>query len=295
MNDFILKATVTPVPIEPFSLIVGDIVHNLRCALDHLAFSLAVPGQRPNNLSNDVAQDSQFPIVGDEDRKGNIGRGAVMFRNQTFRIRGMDPRAQTIIEELQPYKDGADFVRHPLWWLHYISNVDKHRFVPVVSMAAASGFTIRPFPSDWSYRKGGIEYLGGPIETDTGVARINTRAIYGEPKVDVNIRPTLGIAFADGPVAKLHADFVLAEKFAGNKKFNLPEFPRLSAQVFSADALFCWLGMHPDATSTPRRPKGNCTRARMRPEERKQAKAGFFVTSFPDLIRKERIGLVTTT
>jgi hypothetical protein len=71
----LLKASADPVPLEPFSLLVSEILHNLRSGLDNLAFALAVANCRPGNVPDDIAELSQFPIVGDEDRKGQGGQG----------------------------------------------------------------------------------------------------------------------------------------------------------------------------------------------------------------------------
>src|SRR5437667_11229671 len=106
-----------------------------------------------NPLHDDVAHDSQFPIVGDENRKGASGKGPEMFKGQTNRIRGIDPKAQAIIEGLQPYQTGAAWRRHPLWLLTELSNLDKHRLLHVTS-TAFSGIHIEPPPIEdfWAER-----------------------------------------------------------------------------------------------------------------------------------------------
>jgi len=86
----------------------------LRAALDLLAFNLASVYTVP--LSDDVAESSEFPIFGDEDRQGNTGVGATRFNSASnagipnrgsglYKIRGVNPGAQTIIEALRACRD----------------------------------------------------------------------------------------------------------------------------------------------------------------------------------------------
>jgi hypothetical protein len=98
------------------SLLVGDILHNARSTLDHLAYALAAR-HSGIPLPNDITQQSEFPIF-NMPPKGNA---------LTKRIRGICPEAQTIIEELQPYQrqQGATI----LSILHELSNIDKHRLL----------------------------------------------------------------------------------------------------------------------------------------------------------------------
>src|SRR5262245_10290342 len=50
-------------PVVPWSLSVGDAVHNMRCALDHIAFELAVADLRLRNLSKKPSHDTGFPLL----------------------------------------------------------------------------------------------------------------------------------------------------------------------------------------------------------------------------------------
>jgi hypothetical protein len=137
----------------PLSVVLGEFLHNMRSALDLLTYELACAYTKP--LPDDVAESSEFPIFGDEDRQGNGGVGHGLFSKTDrsgspargsgfFKIRGMDPRAQTRIEGLQPYKRGADFRRDPLWMLHELDRINKHRLLHIV--AAAGVFQLRVDP-----------------------------------------------------------------------------------------------------------------------------------------------------
>jgi hypothetical protein len=100
-------------PVASFKLlaVAGDIVQNLRSALDHLAYQLAEVGTPGATPSEWVA----FPIVRDaKDYESAKAR----------KVQGMTPEAIKAIDALKPYKGGND----ELWRLHELSNIDKHRF-----------------------------------------------------------------------------------------------------------------------------------------------------------------------
>lgn len=95
------------------ALSLGDFVYNLRSGLDQLAWQLCLAG------GGNPGRDSMFPIYERDDAKSEE-----LFLK---RVKGMHPDAVAIIRQLQPYKRGADFRKHPLWQLNELGNIDKHR------------------------------------------------------------------------------------------------------------------------------------------------------------------------
>jgi hypothetical protein len=96
----------TPVIDRMFPAIIGDLVHNLRSALDHLAWQLVLANggtPTPNTF---------FPIKSVRSGLANIDGG-------------IDASAASIIEGVQPY--GGTSTGRSLELLRNISNVDKHR------------------------------------------------------------------------------------------------------------------------------------------------------------------------
>jgi len=65
---------------------------------------------------------------------------------QSRKVGGIAPVARTIVEGLQPYRRGQNFASHPLWVLHELSRIDKHRLPHVVLMipTAVAFFTSTP-------------------------------------------------------------------------------------------------------------------------------------------------------
>ncbi|SRR6266851_227513 len=124
--DFTLRVS-TPPPLDEWSLLLGDCVHNLRAALDHLAWQL------------DAKPDSStaFPI---RTKAPDDWPPACVAR--------MDPEAQLIIDALQPHWEvlaGRFPMRHPLATLHALDIDDKHK-VLISTSEALGGDSISGIP-----------------------------------------------------------------------------------------------------------------------------------------------------
>jgi hypothetical protein len=97
-----------------FSLIVGDAIHNLRSALDHLAWQLVeVNGKTPS-------KGTYFPIS-ETLTKYKSSKGA--------KIQGMSAGAKNLLDSIKPYQGGND----DLWILNELDNFDKHRLLFVTA------------------------------------------------------------------------------------------------------------------------------------------------------------------
>jgi hypothetical protein len=101
-----------PLPAD-LPLIAGDVIHNLRSALDQLIFLLANGGEAKH-------EKAAFPVWGTES-KFKSGRPG--------NAKGVSKTALDILYALKPYKRGND----ALWMLHYLDIVDKHRLLLTVA------------------------------------------------------------------------------------------------------------------------------------------------------------------
>lgn len=145
----ILKVTVQEPHVWIF-LILGDFLHCLRSALDHAVWRIA-------DLNGTPARGIQFPIIETRDKAG-----IRLFERQTV---GIPNEAVSVIEAFQPYNrgDGIPASAHLLWRLGTLTNIDKHRRIPIhatavwteigrppVSIARNDGNTVFRFigPSD---------------------------------------------------------------------------------------------------------------------------------------------------
>jgi hypothetical protein len=114
-------------PSDTIYLLAGDFAHNLRCTLDHVVYALIVHNTK--NLP-DSAQ-VQWPI--------QIKQDDSSFERQT---KGVPAQAADIIKSLQPYHDGPGdaYKQNPIWQLHKLDIVDKHRRIAINEHAIQSYF-----------------------------------------------------------------------------------------------------------------------------------------------------------
>ena len=183
-------ATAEQPPRDPISLcLIGDTLHNLRSGLDNLAHALALAG--PGPLSKEFPGSSEFPIFGDENRKGVAGSGPGLFQNNgLFKIQGWHPDAKAAVELLQPYHRGNDYRSDPLWTLHELDNISKHRLLhPAVAAFEStrwrpSGFTnVLVGPGIMEFPRGAIS---GRHTNSSGLWRPSHPSSSGDARGDTS-------------------------------------------------------------------------------------------------------------
>jgi hypothetical protein len=164
-----LKISVKDAIPDQLSTVLGDAVHNLRSALDHLAWALV---EANGNVPD---EDTQFPISRDLARFE-----AVIPR----RLAGASDKAIEAIKDLKPYKGG----NHVLWAVHELDIIDKHRLiVPVASAHTASEvrFSYHADPAEKNFH-----WLGPPLKVE------HARDVViedGQPIADVVVEPDFPI------------------------------------------------------------------------------------------------------
>jgi len=114
-GDKVYRAEMRWQPPREWGLLLGDFVHNLRSALDHMVWDLVLL----NPDSDDPDTNTEFPIYWDPAQY-------VLPHEAPRKLRGIVPQAPDLIEEAQPYH-GANAKRHPLWMLRELDIADKHR------------------------------------------------------------------------------------------------------------------------------------------------------------------------
>jgi len=135
-------AALTPIPVI-FSLAIGDFVHNLRSALDHLAWQLVIASP-PNSPGRETA----FPIWITNTPKQAANRLKLL---GLFR-----PDIVIAINSYQPYQRSASNpASDPLHILSELDNIDKHRLllvvlpdVPFSLIVTTSGVSTKIEPKD---------------------------------------------------------------------------------------------------------------------------------------------------
>lgn len=97
------------------SAIAGDVLFNLRCALDHL-----ICGLNRRVAASDSCEEFAFPVCTKPE-----------FFEKSARKLGVIPaEAIRVIRAVQPFHEPENSVRlHPLWLLRDLNDLDKHRMV----------------------------------------------------------------------------------------------------------------------------------------------------------------------
>jgi hypothetical protein len=150
-----------------WSLMVGDVVHCLRSALDNLTFALAV-----KHSGEAVAGESrslQFPIC--DDTRDWDGDRVTDRPPQKKKVALVAPRAQAVIQGLQPYhrpdRDGPDLLSA----LRDLSNIDKHKHI-LLTYPNASEISFRLIRFGLPFGGKIVSGFKGTIELGTLVAMI---------------------------------------------------------------------------------------------------------------------------
>ena len=108
-------------PVE-CSVILGDCVHNLRSALDHLVAAMAPAYEYT----------TQFPVFWNDTPETR--------KTIKKRLKHVFPPGAALVKDLQPYHRRPEDPRSdPLWVLSELDNIDKHRLLLVVNPKLADG------------------------------------------------------------------------------------------------------------------------------------------------------------
>lgn len=227
-GDHTIYAEVVEPPPPMLSVIVGDVLHNLRSALDHLAWELVKrAGGKPGRHTS-------FPIC---DTEGWWLKEVVHRRRSDDRrspLAGIPPDSAIwrFIQAVQPYK-GAVYA-NSLTALRVLSNADKHRQLLISGLF--------PDPDDfaallkWSpeavLREHKI-FLGPdkPLKDGNKVASLNFDPAKPDPDLRIEGELAFDIAFSDGgwdssrpALAELKAAINQYVEYAGALYMEPPQF-----------------------------------------------------------------------
>jgi hypothetical protein len=134
---YLLRITEQPDP--TLAVLIGDFVHNMRSALDHIAVAIAPPKRWKS---------AGFPICFEDIWETN-GDGSYVSNDEQMRkrfsslVEGMPTGAVALIKRLQPYSNPADDIAaHPIGVLSRLENADKHRNLIILGGGVEDGTTI---------------------------------------------------------------------------------------------------------------------------------------------------------
>lgn len=170
-------------PLKNLSLITGDCIHNLRCALDHLVYARAIFDTGINPPWRSYAL--QFPIVDSPDKFPD---------QQQRRLPSLNTQSVTLIEKAQPYnRPNAEGGPPLLTVLRELDNGDKHRLVNLALFHVTSG-EVR-LPAHFS----AVRWLMSPIEGRTKIASFTANPPTRDTRYKVAISLLVTIRHVAGP------------------------------------------------------------------------------------------------
>ena len=115
------RVAISADPPVGLGLLAGEAVYHLRGALDHLVYQLAL-------LNKTQPRGTQFPLALDEAQyRAPPAPGKKSPRDAV--LDGVSKTHRAIIDEFQPYHDGARAKQNPLYVLSQFANADKHRLI----------------------------------------------------------------------------------------------------------------------------------------------------------------------
>jgi hypothetical protein len=171
----VVRLKVLKEPPDILGLLAGDLVHDLRGALDHVTYQLA-------RLTTDDPIGTQFPIFVSERDYRQPRKGKPSFRD-TY-LAGVPDEFRAFIDDLQPFQ-APNPTEDRLAVLAAFSNIDKHRLINAVYFAPS--FDVSLTPVNFSASEFEVRYPPrGAIEDGAEVLRFRPA---GDIEIDVGVDP----------------------------------------------------------------------------------------------------------
>jgi hypothetical protein len=195
---YVLKGEV----IEPlgdamdWSLTLGDALHNLRSALDHLIFQLVVL-----NTGKKAGGGTMFPIASSGASYWSIAKdGRKSLRDRA--LKGVADEHRALIDALQPYRTREPGKGNFLLTLQALSNQDKHRLLnPLLySLDAVGENGIRLTWNSDAGEIGSITAGSFPEEGEADIFVVEFSCPGENPEVSMHGEPPVSIGFGEPPI-----------------------------------------------------------------------------------------------
>jgi len=194
-GECVLRVKILKSPPIEWAILIGEVAHSLRSALDHMTWQLAL------SQTSTPYDKTEFPIFTDS---------ALYNRDGSRSIRNLSVAQRAFVESLQPYHAGNGAKAHPLWLLHELDNTDKHRLLLVTNAAIVYGpnppgqfgfsFTGGDFSKLQTIKTELILHakLGVPMEDNAKVVTFKITDWGLQEQVQVNAQATSSIVFGKG-------------------------------------------------------------------------------------------------
>ena len=193
-------------PPDGLDLLLGEILYNLRAALDNCIYEVAVidSGKDPPPRADQI----QYPIYAT----------AEQFANNKYRLDALSDNHRRSIELDQPYHGWDGPTDHPFAMLNDLARRDRHRQLHVIGAYLLPGteplFRVPPGHEIETFEVTGF----GPFDRDTEVFRFRVSPpLPTNQGVEVNPQATIAVELADTPREASETDL-------GKRLFIIEEF-----------------------------------------------------------------------
>jgi hypothetical protein len=164
------KLNIPKSPPREICILVGEMVYQMRSALDHLAFELVKRNQIGKPLPKEWEENAQFPLW---TNRPHIFPGTYNIFSGS--LPNISMKTFTFIESIQPYY-GNNIVTNLLGFLSKLSNVDKHRHLHIIRPRTQKKESVR-FESGLNSKSMMMLDRGAQIEPPTSF-RQSDRTMY---------------------------------------------------------------------------------------------------------------------
>jgi hypothetical protein len=196
---------ITERPGENLAVVLGDMTHNLRSALDHIAVAITPQRRKYSTffpiISENIEYGFDVPTEAQLKARGGFDRA----------VEGMPADAVAIIQRAQPYHLGPQSTKevHLLGILSRLDNADKHRDLIVLAPGLTNmsvTFSARRFAQKFASRGSEV------VEDGAQVAHVTTETLYppvreSEVNVQIHGTPQVTVEVGLGAADALPADW----------------------------------------------------------------------------------------
>jgi hypothetical protein len=200
-------------PPEGLGVIFGDLLYNLRSALDNLAWQLVLLG------GGMPGRHTGFPILDHPDKWRTGGKGS---------LKGVRPEHRKAIKALQPYCGWDNQAAIALWTVNHYGNIDKHQAIHPILFGLQSEpppvFRVGVDPPEVREQVAvdpDFPMAGKPLYIGATVLRLT---IFAPPQTHVNVQAEVSIEIAFGDGFRLKAIPTLYREIVGVVEQFAPDF-----------------------------------------------------------------------
>lgn len=203
-------------PVGEWSVIIGDVVHNLRSALDQMVWALTVdhqPTPPPNPIPRrgtpgNEWRDVSFPIFTSPHPVNNHTGELIPWvkAKEPKCLWGIRPSLRKDFQRLQPFNHRQNAPKEPLAVLNELWNIDKHRHLPLAFGYFGLNDVVYTFPKPTIPE---FEFSvfqkrdSGPFKGCTEIGRAKPTVKRGSTLYEMYVQPlaSFDVAFEQGPPA----------------------------------------------------------------------------------------------